>query len=173
MSQRIRHLSFSRLPLTGKRAAWARSLRSSRASLVALALSMAGCAGNNSASPEQEQEQERRSDQSDQLPPNGDLPTNMDAKPFPAEPSFFLASTVSQRVGLPLSRQGAILDATALAKQLAGYDPDSLLRCQVAEQAAYDTAIDALGGVRWGYGVSALEDRVRRHIPRGSRARGR
>ncbi|MEO8180379.1 MAG: hypothetical protein ABI895_16195 [Deltaproteobacteria bacterium] len=79
-------------------------------------------------------------------------------EPFVAQPGFLHASTVSQRVGLPLAGQGAILRAGELARQLSGYDPGSLLRCQLAEQAAYDAAVDALGGVRWGYSVSKLED---------------
>jgi len=156
------HLSFCSRPLTHNRSGWARSLRSTSVSLVALALSVAGCSGTSGP-----HEQEWRDDQSNQLPPNGDLPSNMDAEPFHAEPSFFLASTVSQRVGLPLSPPGAILDATKLAKQLAGYDPGSLLRCQVAEQAAYDAAIDALGGVRWGYAVSPLEDLSKPRVQAG------
>ncbi len=81
-----------------------------------------------------------------------------DGNELPAEPSFLVANTVAQRVSLPLARKGAVLDAESLARQLAGYDPGSLLRCELGGQEAYAAAMDALGGVRWGYAVTVLED---------------
>lgn len=78
--------------------------------------------------------------------------------PVETGPSFLRANTVAQRVGLPLAAYNAVLDAEALGRQLAGYDPGSLLRCELGGQAAYDSAMDALGGVRWGYAVTPLED---------------
>jgi hypothetical protein len=67
-------------------------------------------------------------------------------------------NSISLRVGLPLAGQNQVLGAQALATQLAGYDPGSLLRCELASQAALDAAIDKIGGVSWGYAVSRLED---------------
>lgn len=58
----------------------------------------------------------------------------------------------------PIPYRGQVMSAQALAQQLAGYDPGSLLRCDVASDASYQAAIDALGGVSWGYGVSIIED---------------
>ena len=71
---------------------------------------------------------------------------------------WFGNNTISHRVDLPLAARGTTLHAQALVDQLAGYDPGSLLRCAVADSAAYRAAIDALGGVTWGYGVGVLED---------------
>lgn len=84
-----------------------------------------------------------------------------------AEPSFLLASTVAQRVSLPLAAYNAVLDAEALARQLSGYDPGSLLRCELGGQAAYDAAMDALGGVRWGYSVTPLDDHSKPRLQAG------
>ena len=78
-----------------------------------------------------------------------------------AEPSssdFFETATVARRVSLPLPAQGTMLAASTLAEQLGGYDPASLLRCALPEPAAFDAAVDALGGVPWGHRVDALED---------------
>jgi hypothetical protein len=88
---------------------------------------------------------------------------------IPAEESaaFLQASTVSQRVGLPLSAQHQILDAQALANQLDGYDPGSLLRCELLGQGAYEAAVDQLGGVSWGYSVGKLEDQSKPRLMAG------
>jgi hypothetical protein len=71
---------------------------------------------------------------------------------------WFAGNTIAHRGDLPVAALGATLDAQALANQLAGYDPGSLLRCAVSDDAAYQAAIDALGGVSWGYQVSVLDD---------------
>lgn len=71
---------------------------------------------------------------------------------------FLQASTVSLRVDLPVAAQGQILAAEVLATQLEGYDPGSLIRCELGNQESYDATIDTIGGVRWGYGISTLED---------------
>ena len=78
--------------------------------------------------------------------------------PGVAGSTYITDNSVSLRVGLPLAAPGAVLDAEALVIQLEGYDPGSLLRCELSGQAAYDSAIDAIGGVTWGYGVQPLED---------------
>lgn len=124
--------------------------RAAYAGVSLLALSMSACSSGGSGSPSS-------TDPPGQAP--GDPPAQHDG-PLPVKPdaSLFWTSTVSQRVGLPLTGQGTLLNAPALAKQLAGYDPGSLLRCEIAGQAQYDAAIDALGGVRWGYSVARLED---------------
>lgn len=61
-------------------------------------------------------------------------------------------------VGLPIPVRGQVLSAQALAQQLASYDPGSLFRCAVADDARYQAAIDALGGVTWGYNVRVIVD---------------
>jgi hypothetical protein len=61
-------------------------------------------------------------------------------------------------LGFPVPYLGQVMSAQSLATQLAAYDPGSLLRCEVAEDAEYQGAIDQLGGVTWGYGVGVLED---------------
>ena len=65
---------------------------------------------------------------------------------------------VAPAVGLAIPYRGQVLGAQTLAAQLVTYDPGSLLRCDVANDADYQAAIDELGGVTWGYGVSALEN---------------
>ncbi len=81
--------------------------------------------------------------------------------------AFLQANTVSQRVGLPLSARHQVLNAQALANQLEGYDPGSLLRCELAGRGAFEAAIDQLGGVSWGYGVGKLEDQSRPRLMAG------
>jgi hypothetical protein len=122
-------------------------------SLLAFLVASAGCDPNLSAPGQNE----HGDGGGDPLHPGEPTPPG-ELEMIPAQPSFFSSNTVSQRVGLPLTAAGTILNAPALAKQLAGYDPGSLLRCELAGQAAYDAAIDAWGGVRWGYSVSVLED---------------
>jgi hypothetical protein len=61
-------------------------------------------------------------------------------------------------LGFSVPAQGQVLSAQSLAAQLVVYDPGSLLRCDVSADAKYQAAIDQLGGVTWGYGVSVLED---------------
>lgn len=61
-------------------------------------------------------------------------------------------------LGFAVPMQGQVLSAANLAQQLATYDPGSLLRCEVASDPSYQDAIDAVGGVTWGYGVGVLED---------------
>ena len=100
-------------------------------------------------------------DQSMNADQSGDETVKADAttKPSSTVPkSWFSAATASHRVALPVAGLGAVLNAQKLAEQLAGYDPGSLLRCAVADDAEYRAAIDALGGVTWGYGVQVLED---------------
>jgi hypothetical protein len=65
---------------------------------------------------------------------------------------------VAPGTNLSIPYRGQVLGAQALAAQLVVYDPGSLLRCGVADDPSYQTAIDELGGVTWGYNVGALED---------------
>jgi len=119
-------------------------------SLLALVSSACG-SGSDGSVPEAPPAQPQTPDPTD--------PVHMDQQtPTAADKSFLLTSTVSERVGLPLPKANPMLAAERLAQQLAGYDPGSLLRCELGGQAAYASAIDSLGGVRWGYSVTALED---------------
>lgn len=85
----------------------------------------------------------------------------------PIDEEWFKENTVSLRVDLPLAHHGQVLNAQVLATQLAGYDPGSLLRCAVADDTNYQAAIDALGGVSWGYSIGALEDQSKPRIYAG------
>ncbi|HWO09005.1 MAG TPA: hypothetical protein VNN80_05980 [Polyangiaceae bacterium] len=116
------------------------SRRALCSSWLALALALGGCGGADDGVAQSE----------------GD--PNREHQPVPPEDVFWVSNTVATRVGLPLSAPGATLNAPALARQLAGYDPGSLLRCELAGQAAFDATIESLGGVTWGYDVVALED---------------
>lgn len=79
-------------------------------------------------------------------------------EPGAVDAEWLRHNTLSLRSALPLPYQGQVLNAERLATQLAGYDPGSLLRCAVTDDADYRGAIDRLGGVTWGYGVGLLED---------------
>jgi len=70
-------------------------------------------------------------------------------------------------LGFAVPSQGQVLSATNLAAQLVAYDPGSLLRCEVADDPNYQSAIDALGGVTWGYSVGVLEDQSKPHYLAG------
>lgn len=85
-------------------------------------------------------------------------PVVISGEPTAVDDAWLKGNTLSLRSDLPLPYQGQVLAAEVLSTQLAGYDPGSLLRCAVADDAAYRSAIDSLGGVAWGYGVSLLED---------------
>ena len=90
----------------------------------------------------------------------------------PGEPTavgeeWLRENSLSLRSALPIPYQGQILHADVLAAQLAGYDPGSLLRCAVSDDAGYRQAIDALGGVTWGYGISLLEDQSKPQLRAG------
>ncbi|HMI89743.1 MAG TPA: hypothetical protein VK509_00190, partial [Polyangiales bacterium] len=86
-------------------------------------------------------------------------PDDPSQQPEVASPQgWFAANTVAKRVDLPVAALGATLDAQQLALQLQGYDPGSLLRCAVSDVPEYETVIDELGGVTWGYGLQVLED---------------
>jgi hypothetical protein len=83
-----------------------------------------------------------------------------DESSVPAEPGddWLRASTISLRNRLQVPGAGARLDAAQIVNQLQRYDPGSLLRCEVQDDPAYRAAVDALGGVHWGYAVQFLED---------------
>ena len=61
-------------------------------------------------------------------------------------------------LGFSVPYSGQVLSSQALAAQLVAYDPGSLLRCGVVDDARYRETIDALGGVTWNYSVGVLED---------------
>jgi hypothetical protein len=65
---------------------------------------------------------------------------------------------IAPGTNLSIPARGQVLNAEALVDQLENYDPGSLLRCDVADDPAYRAAIDALGGVTWGYAIGVLED---------------
>lgn len=93
----------------------------------------------------------------------------VDAETISRDLSWFERNTISHRVSLPMTGKGTILDAQTLVNQLAGYDPGSLLRCAVSDDPDYQEAIDAIGGVTWGYGVQVLEDQSKPRFQAGLR----
>lgn len=94
-------------------------------------------------------------------------PVVTSGEPTAVDDAWLKGNTLSLRSDLPLPYQGQALAADVLATQLAGYDPGSLLRCAVADDATYRAAIDSLGGVTWGYGVNLLEDQSKPRLLAG------
>lgn len=100
-------------------------------------------------------------------PPDPSDPVNNPGVPATVGATWFEKNTLSLRADLSLPYQGQVLDAEQLAEQLQGYDPGSLLRCAVSDDTNYRAAVDALGGVTWGYGVRLLEDLSKPRIVAG------
>ncbi len=130
--------------------------------LVAL-LASVGCDGGDRSPSETAPGSGGSTQDLDPTPDPGPVPEPV----TPDDPAFFATSTVSQRVNLPLAARGSMLDARALAQQVEGYDPASLLRCELTGAAAYDAVVDDLGGVRWGHHIRALEDQSKPDIRAG------
>jgi hypothetical protein len=132
----------------------------SSVSLLALALSISACSGGSPAGQTEQQEQQPPGGERQEQPGAEHPGQRQEPGPDLLDPNaeFLFTSTISKRVSLPLAAPGAVLKAEALAHQLAGYDPGSLLRCQLGGEDAFGAAVNLLGGVRWGYAVGALED---------------
>ncbi len=71
---------------------------------------------------------------------------------------WYAAATISRRNLMPVPAAYANLLAEPIRRQLEIYDPGSLLRCEVHDDADYREFIDSVGGVTWGYTVTILED---------------
>jgi|GEM_PF-3741754 len=98
--------------------------------------------------------------------PGGDAPS--DAGPrspadaaVPAEQltdAWARESTLSQRHALQVPAANQYLSAAEMQAQLAHYDPAATFRCPLAVTPAFADAIEALGGIDWGYRVPFLRD---------------
>lgn len=77
-------------------------------------------------------------------------------KDGPLSTSDAQAYTVSYRNPVRLPADGAVLDPTAFANQLAARDPIGSVRC--AAQRAADDVADYLGGFEWSHPVAILKD---------------
>lgn len=88
-------------------------------------------------------------------------PTTTPTPTIPAgalDAAWVADATFTQLGSLKLPGAAALFDAPHFQKQLTHYDPGSLLRCDVHEDAGYVSAVEGLGGVRWGYDVQRLAD---------------
>ncbi len=83
---------------------------------------------------------------------------------------WFADQTVALRGTLSIPLESAWLSAAVLAPQLEEYDPGATARCAVEDDANYAQLLDELGGVRWGYGVSVLQDASKPNFLLGIRA---
>ena len=80
---------------------------------------------------------------------------------------YFLDETVSMRGGLTCPDANTWLTQEQLTVQLPQYDPGSLLRCGLNDNEDYRKVARALGGIRWGYSVSLLEDTSKPFFQKG------
>lgn len=108
--------------------------------------------------PDEDTEDGENTDDGEVTTDEGPDPVVTSGEPTAVDGAWLKGNTLSLRSDLPLPYQGQALAAEVLSTQLAGYDPGSLLRCAVGDDATYRAAIDSLGGVTWGYGVNLLED---------------
>src|SRR5512133_1000995 len=81
--------------------------------------------------------------------------------------AWFKENTISQRGTLSVPASSETLNAQRLISQLVAYDPGSEIRCAVADDPTYRAAIDAIGGVTWGYQVAVLEDESKPRLQAG------
>lgn len=103
-------------------------------------------------------------------PPDDHVPSVFNppsAPPKKLEADWLTQNTVAlrKRVSVPSASERLLSDR--INTQLKTYDPGSLLRCEVQDDPTYRAAIDALGGVSWGYPVRFLEDESRPNIRLG------
>ncbi|MBN2717770.1 MAG: hypothetical protein JXX14_18115 [Deltaproteobacteria bacterium] len=72
--------------------------------------------------------------------------------------AYLLEETVALRAALSWPDANVWLSQEQLSVQLPEYDPGSLLRCGLNDNADYRAVVEELGGIRWGYAVAMLED---------------
>ncbi len=80
---------------------------------------------------------------------------------------WFSDTTVSLRGSMHVPAASELFALPALAAQQLVFDPGASLHCQVEQDPAYQAAVDAVGGVEWGYAVSVLEDQSQPRIISG------
>jgi len=85
-------------------------------------------------------------------------------------PSSLAAYTLSYRSQVRVPSSGAILSYDDFAAQVSRLDPLAAKRCPVSNNAQFQTAVNALGGINWTHPVDILKDLslpplYRGHIP--------
>lgn len=85
-------------------------------------------------------------------------------------PSSLAAYTLSYRSQVRVPSSGAILSYDDFAAQVSRLDPIAAMRCPVSNDAQFQIAVDALGGINWTHPVDILKDLslpplYRGHIP--------
>ncbi len=85
-------------------------------------------------------------------------------------PSSLAAYTLSYRSQVRVPASGAVMSYDDFAAQVSRLDPLAAKRCPVSNDAEFQTAVDALGGINWTHPVDILKDLsqpplYRGHIP--------
>jgi hypothetical protein len=73
-------------------------------------------------------------------------------------PSSLAAYTLSYRSQVRVPSSGAVLSYDDFAAQVSRLDPIAAKRCPVSNNAQFQTAVDALGGINWTHPVDILKD---------------
>ena len=77
--------------------------------------------------------------------------------------------TVSYRSQVRVPGDGAVMKEQAFADQVSRLDPIEAKRCPVSNDAAFQTAADALGGITWTHPVAILKDQSLPPLYKGKR----
>ena len=84
-----------------------------------------------------------------------------------APPSSLAAYTLSYRSQVRVPASGAILSYDDFAAQVSRLDPLAAMRCPVSNDAEFQTAVNALGGINWTHPVDILKDLSQPPLYRG------
>ena len=82
-------------------------------------------------------------------------------------PSSLAAYTLSYRSQVRVPSSGAIMSYGDFAAQVSRLDPLAAKRCPVSNDAQFQVAVDALGGINWTHPVEILKDRSQPPLYRG------
>jgi hypothetical protein len=82
-------------------------------------------------------------------------------------PSSLAAYTLSYRSQVRVPSSGAIMSYSDFAAQVSRLDPLAAKRCPVSNDAQFQVAVDALGGINWTHPVEILKDRSQPPLYRG------
>ena len=125
----------------------------------ALTLMLSGCGTKNDAD---DPDDSLGDTQSDTQGDSGTISTDDSDSPQGVETDSgrleMLDETVALRGSIMVPDASARLTQQELVVQLPNYDPGSLLRCGLNDNDEYRATVEQLGGVRWNYSVSMLED---------------
>jgi hypothetical protein len=85
-------------------------------------------------------------------------------------PSSLAAYTLSYRSQVRVPSSGAVMSYADFVAQVSRLDPLAAKRCPVSNDAGFQAAVDALGGINWTHPVDILKDLsqpplYRGHIP--------